>query len=120
MPFLKKIREASMWIDEVVEAEAPRPKKAEKTAPEPKQSNKENPKGGRSGKLQTLGERLGFAGIVAVTAVAALAGLVGCKPVHGTPERAPVSVQCNEDEPCWDCRTMGNRRCGPDDTAVKR
>ena len=20
---------------------------------------------------------------------------------------------CNEDMPCWDCETMGNRQCGP-------
>lgn len=25
---------------------------------------------------------------------------------HWTP------AQCEEDEPCWDCRTMGNRICG--------
>lgn len=22
--------------------------------------------------------------------------------------------QCEEDEPCWDCETMGNRICGKD------
>lgn len=30
--------------------------------------------------------------------------------------RTPVTrtaVECNEDEPCWDCETMGNRICGP-------
>jgi hypothetical protein len=21
-------------------------------------------------------------------------------------------LPCVEDDPCWDCRTMGNRRCG--------
>ena len=29
-------------------------------------------------------------------------------PVDTTPD--PV---CYEDEPCWDCDTMGNRTCGP-------
>ena len=24
-----------------------------------------------------------------------------------------VPVECQEDEPCWDCETMGNRICGP-------
>lgn len=22
------------------------------------------------------------------------------------------AVHCYEDQPCWDCHTMGNRRCG--------
>jgi hypothetical protein len=26
--------------------------------------------------------------------------------------QAPQTI-CEEDEPCWDCRTMGNRICGP-------
>lgn len=26
---------------------------------------------------------------------------------------APTS-DCQEDEPCWDCPTMGNLTCGPD------
>jgi hypothetical protein len=26
--------------------------------------------------------------------------------------RAPMIV-CEEDQPCWDCNTMGNRICGP-------
>ena len=29
----------------------------------------------------------------------------------------PVTIEwvdhCEEDEPCWDCRTMGNKICGP-------
>lgn len=27
---------------------------------------------------------------------------------------APSTAQCQEDEPCWDCETMGNMVCGPD------
>lgn len=26
---------------------------------------------------------------------------------------------CYEDEPCWDCHTMGNRICGPTHTEVQ-
>lgn len=29
------------------------------------------------------------------------------------PQRSTTTVQCQEDEPCWDCHTMGNRICGP-------
>jgi hypothetical protein len=25
----------------------------------------------------------------------------------------PLADQCQEDEPCWDCKTMGNLQCGP-------
>jgi hypothetical protein len=27
-------------------------------------------------------------------------------------DAAPVSSVCEEDMPCWDCKTMGNRLCG--------
>jgi hypothetical protein len=27
---------------------------------------------------------------------------------------APSGLVCYEDDPCWDCRTMGNRVCGPE------
>ena len=30
---------------------------------------------------------------------------------------APTSA-CHEDESCWNCRTMGNRKCGPDETIL--
>jgi hypothetical protein len=30
--------------------------------------------------------------------------------ICGTPASLPV---CMEDEPCWDCETMGNKICGP-------
>ncbi|MFD0918875.1 hypothetical protein [Saccharopolyspora rosea] len=30
------------------------------------------------------------------------------------PSPTPPAVQhCEEDQPCWDCHTMGNHRCGP-------
>lgn len=28
-------------------------------------------------------------------------------------DRGRESVHCAEDDPCWDCSTMGNRICGP-------
>ena len=34
----------------------------------------------------------------------------GAEPVQPPP--APAQV-CEEDQPCWDCTTMGNRICGP-------
>ena len=27
--------------------------------------------------------------------------------------QAPNLVRCEEDMPCWDCKTMGNKRCAP-------
>ncbi|WP_409186674.1 hypothetical protein F9C11_21535 [Amycolatopsis sp. VS8301801F10] len=118
MPWLKKIREASMWIDEISDLEAPRPEKKPKKPAKPKQDNKESGKGGTSGKLQALGERIGFAGIVAVTAVAAVVGLVGCKPVAGSPSpRAPY--QEDADARDYQCQYDGNQRC-PGDGAVQR
>lgn len=51
--------------------------------------------------------------------LAALALLAGCKdPVPGNPAPRP-SQTCLEDQDCWDCATMGNRRCGPEDPKVK-
>lgn len=64
-------------------------------------------------KLQPLGERVGFAGLVVVTVLAAAVGLVGCKPVSGTPHTSPTTATCDESQDCWNCRTMGNRQCGP-------
>lgn len=31
---------------------------------------------------------------------------------------APTVAPCQEDEPCWNCHTMGNRICGPAPVAV--
>lgn len=33
------------------------------------------------------------------------------EPVTLTADTAPL-VRCEEDMPCWDCHTMGNRICG--------
>lgn len=74
--------------------------------PEPKKPASD----GRKSKLQRIGELVGFGGIVAATAVAALVGLVGCKPVDAPRTPAPAA-HCEEDQPCWDCARMGNHRC---------
>lgn len=29
----------------------------------------------------------------------------------------PAKQSCREGDSCWDCKTMGNRRCGPADPA---
>lgn len=55
----------------------------------------------------------GVFGLVTVVAVVAVL-LAGCKPVEGKPSPAPVAA-CEEDQPCWDCHTMGNKVCGPED-----
>jgi hypothetical protein len=31
----------------------------------------------------------------------------------------PAAVLCMEDQPCWDCSTMGNLICGPTTTTNK-
>jgi hypothetical protein len=74
--------------------------------------------GGKSGGkiMQGLGERVGFAGIVLATVLAAGVGLVGCRPDTTPPK--PTS-SCEEDQPCWDCSKDGNKRCGDDPPAVK-
>ena len=98
---VKPLKDAAKQIEETVEQEAPRP------AP------KEKPEGARL--VRGLGERIGFAGIVAATVVAVLLGATGCdKDTKGTPSPAPVA-SCKEEQPCFDCHTMGNKVCGPED-----
>lgn len=45
------------------------------------------------------------------------------KPKSTPKVQAPVKVEnspvCEEDEPCWDCATMGNRVCGPQAAPVQ-
>ena len=45
--------------------------------------------------------------ILTIITLALSLTLVGCV---SAPDR---SVRCEEDQPCWDCHTMGNRVCGP-------
>jgi hypothetical protein len=43
-----------------------------------------------------------------------LAGaLAGCGPFADAGAGIRNAPACHEDEPCWDCSTMGNRTCGP-------
>jgi len=36
-----------------------------------------------------------------------------CPTTPTPPTTVPPVVPCEEDEPCWDCETMGNKVCGP-------
>lgn len=48
-----------------------------------------------------------------IAAAASTLALTACNPYtpwHPTPRHTP---QCQEDQPCWNCHTMGNRICGP-------
>lgn len=47
-----------------------------------------------------------------LTAALGLCPFAACHPTHDAP---PPPVTCMEDDPCWDCNTMGNGLCGPDD-----
>jgi outer membrane biosynthesis protein TonB len=49
------------------------------------------------------------------TAPAKMADVSPVAPVVITaPTQAPATAPaCEEDEPCWDCKTMGNKLCGP-------
>lgn len=55
-----------------------------------------------------------FGVVVAVLAVAnAMAVTGGWYCPHPEPEPEPTLTRIHEDEPGWNCRTMGNRACGP-------
>lgn len=41
----------------------------------------------------------------------ALVMLTACQPDH-TPN-VTTTTRCVEDDPCWNCATMGNHLCGP-------
>lgn len=50
----------------------------------------------------------------ALTALAFLSGGYSLpEPVQPASEPVSQAPVCQEDEPCWDCETMGNRVCGP-------
>ena len=55
---------------------------------------------------------------IAAAAIAlALAGCAPATPAHSTlPEPRPGTDTITEDDPRWNCETMGNKQCGP--TAV--
>lgn len=98
------VRKAARTLDRIVEQEAPRPK--------PENGSKATvavvspTPGGGLACLARLGALLG-------AAVFAVVLLAGCdKATGGRP--APVAA-CEEDQPCWDCHSMGNKVCGPED-----
>lgn len=49
--------------------------------------------------------------------VLASVGVAGCDPrIVNLPVPPTVyedGSTCHEDDPCWDCETMGNQICGP-------
>lgn len=55
--------------------------------------------------------------IAAAIAASALVLVVDHLAVPDQPAPAPPAVTapapCQEDDPCWDCSTMGNHLCGP-------
>lgn len=77
-------------------------------------ANRRDERGSRQSCLVRAAELVGFGGIVAATVLAALVGLVGCKPVDAPKSPAPTA-HCEEDDPsgCWNCARMGNHRCDP-------
>lgn len=51
----------------------------------------------------------------AAFALLILLGAACAEPVTGNyPGNQRWENVCEEDQPCWDCHTMGNRICGPE------
>jgi hypothetical protein len=46
----------------------------------------------------------------AVMSLALLAGATSCPAQDPKP-----TSKCHEGDPCWNCHTMGNKKCGPGD-----
>ena len=59
-----------------------------------------------------MSARLAAALVTALWLFGATMGVGLASHVHAHPGH---SEQCQEDDPCWDCHTMGNRICGPVD-----
>lgn len=58
--------------------------------------------------------------IAGLAAIVAAVGVVSALPASAEPAPQRISevvteapALCQEDEPCWDCETMGNKVCGP-------
>lgn len=47
--------------------------------------------------------------IITATAISTILILTGCS---GTATSNKMNAACEEDQPCWDCNTMGNKVCG--------
>ena len=80
-------------------------------------SNKNRPDGDywRRAQRDFLLNVIGIA-LILFAAVGAAVFLASDAPEGTTTTQAPATVTttapCQEDEPCFDCRTMGNRSCG--------
>lgn len=64
-------------------------------------------------KLATIAAMALISGMPVLAANSAYAAPVFQVPIK-TLELPRNTTECQEDEPCWDCATMGNRTCGPD------
>ena len=53
--------------------------------------------------------------LLALASLATAASVSACNPLAAFhPTTQPTTgVVCYEDQPCWDCTSMGNRICGP-------
>lgn len=62
-----------------------------------------------------MSERIIDAALVALVVAATVLALVlaGTLVVLAHDKLSDPAPVCQEDEACWDCRTMGNRICGP-------
>jgi len=52
-----------------------------------------------------------FAAIILALVVLSIPGAGFSNGVHWFSNATPI--RCTEDMSCWNCKTMGNRRCGP-------
>jgi hypothetical protein len=105
MGIVRKLKDAARWVENVSEHEAPR-------APEPEPAPAPKPKKtpGDAKFARRLGERIGFAGVVAFTVGAALLGSVSACKVPGQPEpRAPYTEDADKRD--YTCGYDGNQLC---------
>lgn len=58
-----------------------------------------------------------FAARVLIAALSAVPGLpilsTATSTAHVAPTTSTAVERCAEDDDCWNCQTMGDRRCGP-------
>jgi hypothetical protein len=50
--------------------------------------------------------------ITMIAVISYRAGQESREPTKTIPEGQASENKCQEDQPCWDCKTMGNRICG--------
>lgn len=75
---------------------------------------------GRMGGCVMNGFTLRLVGLAAAFSLAAVSwfGLVAAS--LDTPADARPVKSCQEDDPCWNCHTMGNQICGPHNHRLHR